>query len=110
MPRIKDGPDGALTDAATRRMSNQIARAFRGTFGAATGMETVTTSLARQLLAAGLSADAVARLLANCVLTHPDRPAVDRKRVAGTLVALTDRCVAAAALEAAAAAAAARSG
>lgn len=96
------GPGGALTDAAARRMSNQIARVYRGTYGATTGLQTIMTSLARQMLVAGQSPDTIAQTFAHCVLAHSDRPPADsRNAESQMLVALTRQCVAQAALDAA---------
>lgn len=97
MPRTNDGPDGALTDAAERRMANQIARVFRGTYGATTGLRIIATSLARQMLVAGVSPDAIAGALARCVVTHPDQAGARTAGATRMLVALTAECVARAA-------------
>ncbi len=97
MPRTNDGPDGALTDAAERRMANQIARVFRGTYGATTGLRIIATSLARQMLVTGMSPDMVAGALARCVLTHPDQADARTASASRMLVALTAECVARAA-------------
>jgi len=94
------GPSGALTDAAARRMSNQIARVYRGTYGATTGLQTIMTSLARQMLIAGQSPDAIAQTFTHCVLAHSDRPAAESQNAESRmLVALTRQCVEQAALE-----------
>jgi len=95
------GPSGALTDAAARRMSNQIARVFRGTYGATTGLQTIMTSLARQMLVAGQSPDTIAQTFTHCVLAHSDGPGAEsRNAESRMLLALTRQCVAQAALEA----------
>ncbi len=62
---------GTLPYAAARRLSNQISRAFRGTYGARTGLRTIVRSVTRQMLVAGSSPDAVARTIEHCVLNHP---------------------------------------
>jgi hypothetical protein len=99
VPRTNDAPDGALTDAAERRMANQIARVFRGTYGATTGFRIIATSLARQMLVAGASPDAIAGALARCVLAHPNQAGAGTASASRMLVALTAECVARAALE-----------
>ncbi len=93
------GPDCAITGLAERRIANQIARVHRGTWGATTGLEIITTSLARQMLLSGLTPDAVAGALARCVLAHPSETAADAPKASRTLVALTAACVARAARE-----------
>ena len=104
------GPDGALTDAAERRMANQIARVHRGTFGATTGMQIITTSIARQMLVAGVSSDAVAGALARCVMSHPNPTAANPAKASQLLLALTTECVARAVREESAARRSMRSG
>lgn len=110
MPPTYFGPDGGLTGAAERRMANQIARVHRGTYGATTGMQTIAVSLARQMLVAGLSPDAVERALARCVLSHPDPTGPNSANASRRLVALTTECVARAVREQRAARRPARSG
>ena len=107
---MNDGPDGALTDAAERRMSHQIARVFRGTYGATTGLRIIATSLARQMLAAGVAPDAIAGALARCVLTHPAEANAGTASASQLLVALTADCVARASLDEATARRPTRSG
>jgi hypothetical protein len=86
-----------LPAAGARRLSNQIGRAFRGTFEAAAGLRTITRSVARQLLGAGESPEDVARAIGDCVARHPDRP--EPSHGSGTsahsmsLIALTRDCV-----------------
>src|SRR5437879_8720573 len=92
-------PDQVLPDAAARRLSNQIARAYRGTYGARTGLRTIVRSVARQMLNAGSPPDVVSRVLERYVLNHPAGLAADpRSLVTGelnsaTLVELTQQCV-----------------
>lgn len=94
-----------LPDAAARRLANQIARAYRGTYGARAGFHTIVTSVTRQMLHAGSSPDTVARAVEHEVLTHPDRPAAGapargtEKVDSRMLVELTRKCVADVALE-----------
>lgn len=66
-----------LSNAAARRVSNQIARAFRGTYGAETGLRTIVRSIALPLLASGASTDAVVAVFEACVLSHSARAAAD---------------------------------
>jgi hypothetical protein len=95
-----------LPDAAVRRLSNQIARAFRGTYGANTGLRTIVQSVARQLLVAGSSPEAVARIMEQAVRNHPGAAAGDRPNIVRggshttMLVELTRECVTKVALEA----------
>ncbi len=63
----------ALSDAAARRLSNQIARAIHGTFGARTGLQTIASMVAQQMLAAGSTPEAIARTFEECVVNHPAR-------------------------------------
>src|SRR5260370_78549 len=55
--------DQVLPDAAARRLSNQIARAYRGTYGARTGLRTIVRSVARQMLNAGSPPEVVSRVI-----------------------------------------------
>jgi CheY-like chemotaxis protein len=66
-------PEAVLPAAGGRRLSNQIGRAFRGTFGAKTGLRTIVRSVAAQMLAAGATPESVERALETCVLDHPAR-------------------------------------
>lgn len=69
----------ALTDDARRRLSNQIARAYRGTYGAQTGLRTLGQSIARRMIDAGWSPEAVSAALARVVLDHPASTSSDRR-------------------------------
>jgi len=102
---IAGGLDSALTDASSRRMSNQLARAYRGTFGARTGLRIIVLPLARQMIRGGVSPDAAIDVLERCVLDHPSRVIGDAQRSmegvahSGMLIDLMHECVAAAVLE-----------
>jgi hypothetical protein len=102
---MADEPITILPDAAARRVANQLVRAFRGTYGANTGLRTIVRSVAHQLLAAGSSAETVARMLETAVRSHPGAAAGDRPNIvlAGShttmLVDLTRECVSKAARE-----------
>jgi hypothetical protein len=104
------GFDSALTDAASRRMSNQLARAYRGTFGARTGLRIIVLPLARQMIRGGASREAANGMLERCVLDHPSRIIGDAQNSlggaahSGMLIDLMHECVAAAVLECATAA------
>lgn len=63
--------------ATARRLSNQIARAFRGTYGARTGLRTIVRLTTQQMLLAGTSRDSIQRTLESCVLNHPARVVSD---------------------------------
>lgn len=98
-------PPAVLPAAAARRVSNQIARAFHGTYGATTGLQTIVRAIARQLLVAGSTPDEVTRAFEACVLAHPARHGGDsRSAVPGQvpsamLVEITRECVSSVALE-----------
>ena len=102
---MADGLDSALTDAASRRMANQLARAYRGTFGASTGLRIIVLPLARQMIRGGVSPDAANGVLERCVLDHPSRTTGDAQQPmggaahSGVLIDLMHECVAAAVLE-----------
>lgn len=94
---------GHLSDLAARRLSNQIGRAFRGTFGARTGLRTIARSVAQQMLAAGSGEEAIALTFEQCILEHPGRLIGEGRNVLGgeshsrMLIELTRHCVAEAA-------------
>ena len=100
-----ESSQGILTDQARRRLSNQVARAYRGTYGARTGLRTLGRSIARRMIGAGCPADVVSAALARVVLDHPASITADRRDlVTGeprsmALVELTRQCVAEVALE-----------
>jgi hypothetical protein len=106
--RVTRGADPALTDAAARRMSNQLTRAYRGTYGARTGLRSIVLALARQMIRDGVSPEATARAFERCVLDHSARAFGDAPPVTSgashprVLIDLTRECVAEAALESAA--------
>jgi len=108
VPTITAGREAVVPDAAARRLSNQVARAHSGTYGARAGLRTLARSVSLQMLRAGCSPDAVARALADHVLSCT-APATtdatiainDAARLEG-LVALTAECVFDAAVEMAA--------
>ena len=98
--------DQALPAAAARRLSNQIARAYRGTYGAQTGLRSLVKIVARQMLRAGSSSDTVSRVLEHYVLNQPASVVAGPRHVvtgtlnSSTLVELTRECIAEVALEA----------
>ena len=89
-----------LPPAAARRLSNQIARAFRGTYGAKTGLRTIVRATARQMLAGGSSPDQIAVILERFVMDHPACQANDPTNIvtgqtySGMLADLMRQCVA----------------
>jgi hypothetical protein len=99
------GFDFALNDAASRRMSNQLARAYRGTFGARVGLRIIVLPLARQMIRGGVSPEAANSMLERCVLDHPSRIVGDAQNStvgaapSGLLIDLMHECVAAAVVE-----------
>ena len=74
-----------LSGIATRRLSSQIDRANRGTFGAQTGLRTIVKAVAREMMRTGTSSDVVSAAIANHLVNHPTRPA--SKQTAGNLTA-----------------------
>lgn len=90
--------------ASGRRLSSQISRAFRGTFGAKTGLRTLMQSVAEKMLADGVTAPEIARAFETCVMQHPARIGCDShslisgKAHSAALVELATECVAAASL------------
>jgi hypothetical protein len=91
-----DADVATLPPAAMRRLSNQIDRAYRGTYGAKTGLRILVRTMARQLLVGGSTPSAVARALEECVLSHtahgtdnPQTRAIDSQ----VLVEVTRECV-----------------
>lgn len=98
-------PDVAVLPAiAVRRLSTQIGRAFRGTYGANAGLRTIVQATARELLLAGATPHAVARAFAECVERHLAHLASDQREMttkvsSAGLVAVTRECVALVALE-----------
>lgn len=102
---LEGGRLAPLSDAAGRRLSNQIDRVFRGTYGARTGLQTIVTALARQMLATGSSPAAIMRTFEGRVLNHPARLGRDPQSTLTDdpnwtlLVELTRQCVTDAALE-----------
>ena len=84
-----------FTDAALRRLSNQIARANRGTFGAQTGLRTIARSLAMRMLELGSAPADVTAAFVQVIRDHPAHDA----RQSEVLIALVGDCVAQAAQE-----------
>ena len=90
-----------LPAASGRRLSTQIGRAFRGTFGARTGLRILMRSVAAEMLAAGASEQDVAQVLEACVLNHPARTGRDANSLmsgqsrSAEFVALANECIAA---------------
>ena len=108
MPTNADGREAVVPDAAGRRLSNQVARAHSGTYGARAGLRTLARSVSLQMLRAGWSPDAVAHALRNHVLSCTAPPTIDAAvaindatRLSG-LAVLTAECARDAAVEMAA--------
>ena len=98
MSNSTDGLDGVLNDAATRRLSSQLTRAYRGTYGAQAGLRMIVRSLARQMIRAGVSPESVSHTFEGHVLNHPACQHARRNALTGkldsiTLVELTHDCV-----------------
>jgi hypothetical protein len=94
-----------LPTASGRRLSCQIGRAFRGTFGAKTGLWTLMQSIAAKMLSDGVTEQGIAQAFETCVMEHPARSGCDShalisgKAHSAALVELAHECVAAAAAE-----------
>ena len=71
MPTNIEGREAIVPEAAGRRLSNQVARAYRGTYGARTGLRTLVRAMSLQMLRAGASPDAVARALSEFAASCP---------------------------------------
>jgi len=85
-----------IPPVAMRRLSNQIGRAYRGTYGAKTGLRILVSTMARQLLVGGSTPQAVARALEECVLNHAAQSTDDpqtRATDSQMLVEVTRECV-----------------
>src|SRR6185312_11146801 len=104
MNRERDAHDHfppTLPAASGRRLSSQIGRAFRGTFGAETGLRTLLRLVAKEMLAAGATEQCVRETLERCVMEHPARVGRDAnsllsgKSHSAVLVEIANECVAA---------------
>jgi hypothetical protein len=97
--------DSALIDVVSRRMSNQLSRAYRGTFGAQIGLRLIVLGLARQMIRDGVAPDEANRVLERSVLDHPARNIGDAQNSmtgaahSEVLIDLMHECVAAAVAE-----------
>jgi hypothetical protein len=56
VPTNTEGREAIVPEAAGRRLSNQVTRAYRGTYGARAGLRTLVRAMSVQLLRAGASA------------------------------------------------------
>jgi hypothetical protein len=93
-----------LTDQSRRRLRNQVGRAYRGTYGARTGLRTLARQFAVRLIEAGWVPESVSAALARVVLEHSAANQGARNLLTGvtlstTLVELTQRSVADAVVE-----------
>ena len=72
--KTRQKPNGAvLSGIARRRLSNQIDRGYRRTFGARAGLRTIVESVAREMLRAGVPRDVIAKAITNYLVDHPAR-------------------------------------
>lgn len=103
MNRERDAHDhfpSILPTASRRRLSSQIGRAFRGVYGARSGLRTILRAVAAEMLAAGATAGLVTRALETCVRYHPARIGCDPHSLmsgrshSAMLVELASECVA----------------
>ena len=88
-----------LTEQSRRRLRNQVGRAYRGTYGARTGLRTLARQFAVRLIEAGWLPESVAAALARVVLEHSASNQGGRNLLTGvtlstTLVELTRQSVA----------------
>jgi hypothetical protein len=93
-----------LTDQSRRRLTNQVGRAYRGTYGARTGLRSLARQFAVRLIEGGCSPESVSTSLARVVLEHSASNQGGRNLVTGetlstALVEITQRSVADAVLE-----------
>ena len=89
----------ALTDQSRRRLINQVRRAYRGTYGARTGLRTLARQFALRLMEAGWVPESVSNALARVVMEHSASNQGARNLLTGvtlstTLVELTRQSVA----------------
>ena len=100
MTDLSERIEQALPPAAARRLSNQIARAYHGAFGAETGLRGIVRQSARQMLRVGWSAETVERVLERHIRDHPSTRAADSRAPAPSrlnskiLIAVMRECVA----------------
>jgi len=64
-------PASLLSRSTETRLQNQIARAFRQTYGAETGLRTLVLLATSQMRAAGASRSDVRRALTKCMVNRP---------------------------------------
>jgi hypothetical protein len=100
-----DNVPAVLPPASGRRLSSQIGRAFRGAFGAKTGLRTLMQTIAAKMLADSVTEQDIAQAFETCVIDHPARSGCDSHSLisgrahSAALVALAHECVAAAAAQ-----------
>jgi hypothetical protein len=63
-----------LTTSLTRRLDNQIKRAYQHTYGARTGLRALVRQGTREMLAAGASSDLIREAFAQCVSNASTTP------------------------------------
>ena len=93
-----------LTEQARRRLTNQVGRAYRGTYGARTGLRALSRQFAVRLIEARCSPESISAALARVVLDHSasnqgGRNLLTGRTLATALVELTRQSVAEAVLE-----------
>ena len=101
---VSDPVRSVLTDQSRRRLRNQVGRAYRGTYGARTGLRTLARQFAVRLIEAGWLPESVSAALARVVLEHSASNQGARNLLTGvtlstTLVELTQQSVADAVIE-----------
>jgi hypothetical protein len=76
VPTNTEVREAVVPDAAARRLSTQVARAYRGTYGARAGLRTLVRSVSIQMLRSGSSPEAVSRALEDFILSRAAPAAV----------------------------------
>jgi hypothetical protein len=71
VPTNTKAPEAIVPEAAGRRLSNQVARAYRGTYGARTGLRTIVRATSTQMLRSGGSPEGVARARSDFTVKCP---------------------------------------
>jgi hypothetical protein len=106
MSKTRQGPTRAiLSGISARRLSNQIDRAHRGTFGARTGLQTIVKAVAREMLRGRVSPDVISATITNHLVNHSARPEWKQNGSASgslsptELIDLVQQCVAEVAVE-----------
>ncbi|MEP6494566.1 MAG: hypothetical protein ABJF01_17910 [bacterium] len=79
-PPVSTGP-AKLTSSLSRRLDNQIARAYQHTYGARTGLRALVRQGTREMLTAGAAPDAIRDAFRQCVSNHVSAAPSDKSSV-----------------------------